>query len=77
MTPLTYSSGEDIRLGDRVSYSGDYGTVVFISDGDECEAAPGYEDYSGSEPGLMLCDDDGGTTFLGEPGERLEFVSRA
>jgi hypothetical protein len=73
---LHYSSGEEIHAGDRVQYNGSYATVVFVSDGDQEEMFPGYEDYAGFSRGLVLRDDDGGTSTVGEPDERLSFVDR-
>ncbi|HEY5911446.1 MAG TPA: hypothetical protein VJA21_12670 [Verrucomicrobiae bacterium] len=73
---LHYISGEDVHAGDRVQYNGNFGTVVFVSDGDTEEFAPGYEDYTGSERGVLFCDDDGATLFLGEPNEALAFIDR-
>jgi hypothetical protein len=74
---LQYITGEEIHAGDRVQYGGEYATVVFVSDGETEQFAPGYEDYTGSERGIMLCDDDGGTKFIGEPNEMLSFVDRS
>lgn len=74
---LYYSSGEEVHAGDRVQHKGSYATVVFVSTGDSEEFSPGYEDYTGSDRGVLLCDDDGGTTFVGEPNEMLEFIDRA
>ncbi len=78
MNPLLphYLTGDEVHIGDRVSYKGVTGTVVFVTDGDEGEFAPGYEDYLGHEAGLMISDDDGDLTFLPEPPEDLEFVRR-
>ena len=73
---LQYFSGEDVKTGDRVQLAGNYGTVVFVSTGDTYEFSPGYEDYAGSERGLVFCDDDGGLTTLSEPGAELVFVDR-
>jgi hypothetical protein len=73
---MTYLSGEEVHAGDRVVYKDKYGTVVFVSDGDSEEIAPGYEDYAGSERGLMICDDDGELTQLGDPDGFLTFVER-
>ncbi len=67
-----YISGEEIHAGDRISYRGAFGSVAFVSTGDDGEFAPGFEDYRGHEPGIMLCDDDGALTFLTEPDEDLE-----
>jgi hypothetical protein len=73
---LQYISGEEVHAGDRVQYRGVYATVIFVSDGESEEFAPGYEEYTGSERGVMICDDDGGTQFIGEPDESLTFVDR-
>jgi len=73
---LYYTSGEEVHAGDRVQHKGSYATVVFVSTGDSEEYSPGYEDYTGSERGVLLCDDDGATTFVGEPDEMLEFLDR-
>jgi hypothetical protein len=74
--PLRYISGEDVHAGDRVQRHGDYATVVFVSNGEDEEFAPGYEDYTGSDRGILLCDDDGVTTFIGDPDEMLSFIDR-
>ncbi len=74
--PLRYISGEEVHAGDRVQRHGDYATVVFVSNGEAEEFAPGYEDYTGSDRGILLCDDDGVTTFIGDPDELLSFVDR-
>jgi hypothetical protein len=73
---MHYISGEEVHAGDRVQYQGNYATVVFVSDGANEEFAPGYEEYTGSDRGIMVCDDDGGTQFVGEPNERLSFLDR-
>jgi hypothetical protein len=73
---LHYFSGEDVHAGDRVQYRGTFATVVFVSDGESEEFAPGYEEYTGSDRGVMICDDDGTTSFIGEPDEQLAFIDR-
>lgn len=73
---LHYLSGEEIHAGDRVQYKGGYATVVFVSNGETEEFAPGYEDLTGSERGITVCDDDGATTSLGEANEYLSFLDR-
>ena len=73
---LYYLSGEEVHAGDRVQLSGTYGRIVFVSDGDNNEISPGYEDYSGSDRGVVLCDDDGSLTFLSDLDGRLEFLDR-
>ncbi|HZR20305.1 MAG TPA: hypothetical protein VFE51_23685 [Verrucomicrobiae bacterium] len=74
--PMLYSTGEDVRAGDRVQYDGTFATVVFVSNGESEEFSPGYEDHAGSARGIVLRDDDGGTSDLGEADERLSFVDR-
>ncbi len=71
-----YLTGGEVHAGDRVRYKGTSATIAFVSDGEEGEFSPGYADYHGHEAGIMLCDDDGTTTFILEPGEDLEFVHR-
>jgi hypothetical protein len=73
---LQYITGEAVHVGDRVQYRGDYARVVFVSDGESEEFAPGYEEHTGSERGILICDDDGGTRFIGEPDELLSFIDR-
>jgi hypothetical protein len=74
---VNYSTGDAIRPGDRVQYHGTFAKVVFVTDGEECESCPGYEGYSGYDRGLVICDDDGTTSVLGEPDEELILVTRA
>jgi len=74
---LHYITGEEIHAGDRVQRKGEYATVVFVSNGEVEEFAPGYEDYTGSDRGVMICDDDGEVNFIGEPDEMLEFIDRS
>lgn len=73
---LHYATGEEVHAGDRVQRHGDYATVVFLSNGESEEFAPGYEDHTGSERGILLCDDDGSTLFIGDPDELLTFIER-
>jgi hypothetical protein len=74
--PLCYSTGEEIHAGDRIQYQESYGTVIFVSDGETEEISPGYEDFTGSNRGVILRDDDGATADIGEPDERLAFLDR-
>ena len=74
---LHYFSGEPVHAGDRVQYRGEFATVVFMSDGEIEEYAPGYSDRTGSDRGITLCNDDGETRSLGEPDESLEFIDRS
>ena len=73
---LYYTTGEEIQLGDRVQYGGTIATVVVVSDGENYQLAPGYEDYAGAERGLMVCDDNGTRNTITETDERLIFVER-
>ena len=73
---LHYTTGEEVHAGDRVQYKGTFGTIVFVSDGYNEEYSPGYEDHIGTDRGIMICDDDGGSTFLTEPDEMLSFIDR-
>jgi len=73
---LHYISGQEVHAGDRVQHKGSYATVVFVSDGENEEFSPGYEDYTGSDSGILLCDDDGATAFISGPDDMLEFVDR-
>ena len=73
---LHYPTGEEIQLGDRVRYGGTFATVVVVSDGENNQLASGYEDYSGAERGLMVCDDDGTLNSISETDEQLVFVER-
>jgi hypothetical protein len=73
---LQYITGEEVHAGDRVQYKGTYARVVFVSDGEKEEFSPGYEDHTGSDRGMMLCDDDGGSFFVAEPDDLLSFIDR-
>lgn len=71
-----YASGGVIRAGDRVHYQEGYATVVFVSNGEREEYAPGYEDFRGQDAGVIICDDDGETTFVREGDEALSLAHR-
>jgi hypothetical protein len=75
--PLQYLTGEEVHSGDRVQYHTDYATVVFVSNGDSEEFAPGYEDFLGSDRGVIVCDDDGTITRVGDPDPELLFIDRS
>jgi hypothetical protein len=74
---LLYMTGEEVHAGDRVQYGGTPATVVAVSDGEGGQFSPGYEDYSGTDRGIVICDDDGTLTVLYESDEKLEFIERA
>jgi hypothetical protein len=69
-----YFGGGPVRLGDRVRHHEGFATVVFISNGEREAYLSGYEDYSGYEAGVVICDDDGETTVLREEDPDLEMV---
>lgn len=73
---LHYITGEEIHAGDRVQRNGVFATVVFVSNGETEEFAPGYEDHSGTDRGVVLCDDDGAVESIGEPDDLLAFIDR-
>jgi hypothetical protein len=74
---LYYITGEEVHAGDRVQHGDNYATVVFAGDGTDEEIAPGYEDYTGSDRGVIICDDDGDVRSIGEPDDRLSLIDRA
>ena len=73
---LHYTSGEEVQLGDRVLFDGTLATVVAVSDGENYQLAPGFEDYAGLDRGLLICDDDGTRTNVDDTDFRLRFVDR-
>ena len=73
---LHYSSGEEVRVGDRVQHSDTFATVVMVSDGEDYQTAPGYEDHATTDRGLTIVDDDGNLRTIDDTDERLTFVER-
>lgn len=69
-----YFNGGSVHVGDRVRYKEQPGNVVFVSNGEGGEFAPGYADYLGYEPGIMVLSDDGEMMFIIIPDEHLELV---
>jgi hypothetical protein len=51
-------------------------TGVIVRSGESYQLAPGYEDHAGAERGVVICDDDGTVTTLGDEDPRLIFVDR-
>lgn len=76
MSAIYYLTGEEVHAGDRVQHKGNYATVVFVSDGETEEFAAGFEEYTGSERGVMICDDDGTAEHIGDPDEMLSLLDR-
>lgn len=75
-TKLLYTTGEAVLAGDRVQFGGTYGVVVFVNDGETEEVLPGYDDYMGTDRGVVIRDDDGAITSVGDPDDRLYFIER-
>ena len=69
-----YSSGEEIQPGDHILYHGEAGYIEFIAEAGHPETGWYVEQYGG---GYMLVAEGFGHVFESEPGEDLEFVSRA
>ncbi len=75
-TEVLYITGEEVHAGDRVQHRGTFGTVVVVSAGDNSEFSPGYEDHSGADRGILVCDDDGTVNFVHETDVDLTFIGR-
>jgi hypothetical protein len=71
-----YYTGGEVRVRDRVRYRDGFATVVFVSNGEHDECAPGHEDQRGHDAGIIICDDDGETTFLRAEDPNLEMMHR-
>lgn len=78
MTALRYSSGDEIKEGDRIRYHGERGRVDFIvTDRSGDEARDWYiEQFPGG--GLMIDAEGFGSVFLNvaEIDDQLELVAR-
>ncbi len=78
MNRFSYSSGEEIRAGDRIAYHGEAGQVAFVVNGKTGDAASDWyvDHYPGG--GLMITANAFGRIFLSadDIDEDLEFVSR-
>jgi hypothetical protein len=81
MKDQRYYTGEEIHLGDRVTFGGCASTIVFVVDRDEfpnsetAEARDWWRTEHGS--GFMVHQDAGADIFLDEADEDLLYVSRA
>jgi hypothetical protein len=71
-----YRTGAQIHAGDRVRYDDNFARIVFVSNGDQFESMPGYDDRRGQDAGILICDDDGATKLLNCDDQKLEFVRR-
>ena len=71
---LTYSTGEEIRTGDRVLYHGESGQVEFVAELKDPETAWYFDQFGG---GCMILAPGFGRVFISEADEDLELVARA
>ena len=71
---LRYGSGEEIEAGDFVLYQGEPGQIEFVAKAGDPETGWYVEQFGG---GCMIITSSLGRVFVSEPGEDLEFVSRA
>ena len=71
-----YSSGEDVRCGDAVSYAGQRGTVVFVIDREEYTPEFPAADWSHYGRGFMLRFENSALLMLEQADEDLVLVHR-
>jgi hypothetical protein len=72
---LSYTSGEEIRKGDRILYHGEPGQVEFVAVAKRGDPATDwYVDEFGG--GCMIQASGFGLVFISEADEDLEFVAR-
>lgn len=81
MKDQRYHSGEEVHLGDRVTFGGCPSTITFVIDRDEFPDSESPESRawwrSEHRTGFMIHQDDGADIFLDEADEDLLFVSRS
>ncbi len=70
---LTYTSGEEIRTGDRILYHGEPAQVEFVARGGDPETNWYVDRFGG---GCMILAPSFGRVFVSEADEDLEFVAR-
>lgn len=70
---LTYSTGEEIRSGDRILYHGEPSQVEFVTELGDPESAWYVEQFG---DGCMVLAPSFGRVFVSRPDEDLEFVAR-
>ena len=71
MSPLRYTDASRIRVGHRVIYNNQIGTVVVLID--DGEGSPGFPiaDWSSQETGLVIRFDNGAVLQLNSPDARF------
>ena len=68
-----YSDGRETRLGDRVTYNGQHGGVVFVADRGEFKSGYDWKEYSS---GVMVEFENGGRLLLDRADDHLlEYAS--
>ena len=75
---LRYTSGDEIRKGDRIRYDGDRGQVVFLAT--ERLGDPAHDWYLDQFPGGgLMIEVEGNNIFVGvaDIDDELQLVSRA
>jgi len=70
---LTYTSGEEIRTGDRILYHGEPAQVEFVAQRGDPETDWYVDQFGG---GCMILAPSFGRVFVSETDEDLEFVAR-
>lgn len=75
---MKYPSGEQVKVGDRITIgSWSLGTVVFSIDDDEYSAEYPKEHWAHLGKGVMVLTEAAGLIHYDEPDEDMELVSRA
>ncbi len=79
MTPEgpTYATGEAIRIGDRITYAGRPGRVVFVIDTRSYSAEYPEEQWAYLERGFMITAEGFDLLFQEEADEDLVLIARA
>ena len=77
MKDQRYYTGEDIHIGDQVTYGRSPGTIVFVIDRSEYSPEFPAEHWSHYATGFMIQCDSMGLVMLQEPDEDLELLHRA
>jgi hypothetical protein len=77
MKEQRYYSGEEIHIGDRVTYGGTPGVILFVIDRGEFSPEFPAEHWSGCRTGFMIRSKSMGLVMLDRSDEVLEFISRA
>ncbi len=73
----SYASGGAIRIGDRITYAGNTGRVVFVINTRSFSDAYPEEEWSYLERGFMIEAEGYGRVLLDEADEDLILIERA